>query len=160
MGSFIWMHLLHQMECSFFFLRRACCCMEQGGGREPLLSQWAPCSKLGWALSGDGGSPRVCFRHVWASRLMNELRTGSGAAISSSPKFKGVGAEAPNVKAETEENSKHKCYLLYITPFTFHIQFSEWNFKNYKAKLKIKNKTLCLWTIPKWLGVKTISKIN
>ena len=76
---------------------------------------------------------------------MQEVRTCSGAAISSSPKFKGVGAEAPNVKAETEENSKHKCSLLYTTPFMSHIQFSEWNFKNYKTRLKeIKNKTLHL----------------
>lgn len=60
---------------------------------------------------------------------MQEVRAPSGAAISSSPKFKGVGAEALNLKAETKENSKQKCYLLFITPFTFHNQFSEWNFK-------------------------------
>lgn len=63
--------------------------------------------------------------------LMWKVRAESGAAISS--QFIEVYAEAPNLKAETKECSKHKRYLLFITPFTSIISFLSRIFKNIRT---------------------------
>ena len=55
---------------------------------------------------------------------MHEVGPGPGA-VGASSKFIGVYAAAPNLKAETKQNSELKYHLLFSTLFTFHNQFSK-----------------------------------
>lgn len=146
------MYLLHKIQCSFSWVDKkvklrkrweasgACHCMAQERGSKSLLSlsrlftllsQGPPCIKLGWALSDSSGTLGICARCIWACMLMWEVRAEPGAAISS--QFIDVYVEAPNLKAETKESSKHKCYLLFITLFTSIISFLSRIFKNIRT---------------------------